>query len=95
MSALGSALRARFYARGCGKNEDMFYDVPAQRGPAQIIQLLWLEGTFTSSPAPFYPSHQAGKPSLSDMYLALSLNISGGSNSRISQRSLFHRLNSS
>lgn len=77
------------------KNEDMFYDVPVQRGPALITQLLRLEGTSTSSPAAFYPLHQAGKLSLSDVYLALSLNISGESNSTISLSSLFHHLNSS
>lgn len=67
----------------------MVWDVPVQRGPALIPELLGLEGSSPGSPAPLYPAHQAGKPSLSDVCLALSLDISRESNS-----AAFHWLNS-
>lgn len=66
----------------------MVWDDPMQRGPALIPELLGLEESSPSSPAPLYPAHQAGKPSLSDVCLALSLDISGESNS-----TAFHWLN--
>lgn len=59
------------------------------RSPRAAV-LLRLEGTATSSPAASHPLHQAGKPSLADVCLALSLNISGESNSTASLSSLFH-----
>lgn len=61
------------------------------QGPASTAEheLLRLEGAATSSPAPLDPPHQAGKPSLSEVYLALSLNVSGKSNSTTSLSSVF------
>lgn len=77
----GSALEA--------EDNEQWAGMLVQRGPALIPELLGLGGGSSSSPAPLYPAHQAGKPSLSDVCLALSLDISRESNS-----AAFHWLSS-